>query len=441
MSIGVLIAVLALLAGLLGCACSGDQPGRLTPSNSPTHSVTPVPQWARDISPTCQSPAPSILEPQGTPLGRPYELYVISSQSGHSTLHESSSYLPRVMWSPDGGHFAHFPGHLQAQSTQVHFVDPSATPTEGVVEVSGAVESLTWSPDGRKLALTSRVGRHQTLMVIESSSASAQELDSRIASFVGPFEVVSWLTQDSILVFERCDQASGLPVVYGLGNMEPRRFDIRPIGSSSVEVSPNRTAIAWVDHCGYPGINDGLWTLDLESGKAKLISEACRLTDLSWSHDSREIAYTGLDGHDAIGTSDDSGGLYALNLESEMTRRLTNPAGAEEVRVEWRPDDDGFLLYRNFRPGCAGECPPSKLILVSLDGNEIIIEEHEKYPKDERGALFESDEGLKFLSADGSEERVLFGAHEEWRFIQPELSPDGHWVTVVRYHCGDCTFP
>ena len=332
-------------------------------------------------------------------------------------------------------------------------VDPMDPDHMTAVEFPGSPDRLIWSPDGRRLAVSYHTDDKSALGVVSRDGSGFRKLVERQG--VGLIPSVAWTDGDTILAADTV-RFEYRVVAYDAATAESHEYDIEGGGFPGPVLSPDGKRLAWGEYCGVQNPVPGVWVFELDAGESRRVDTVCgHLTDLAWSPDSSEIAYT------AWYTTTDfrsdphpetTGGLYVVNLASGKVRRITDPGPgkvsaygfgeAVEVGVEWESDGSGFRVRRDHRYNCADCGDSTTLVLVSPDGSEVIpITEGHVESTSEDALAYTSDDGFVISPVGGGNGKVVLKHDDEWRFRLAGFSPDGQWIAFTRFHSGDCVFP
>ena len=245
--------------------------------------------------------------------------------------------------------------------------------------------------------------------------------------------IIGWTNEGKLLV-----QKGGTQGI--LASIDPdgfeRTYDTPPVAHfSDIDLSHNGGFVAWNGTCGGPSA--GIWTLNVATGDVRQIAEDCSATDLAWSPDDTQLAYTRADRQAEHGQPS---GLYVADLESGSVEQLTNPTDAAELRVEWSPTGDGFLVTRDPSfPRCS-DCRTAQTLAVSKDGAESEVSPEDDPSDASSGDILVVNEGLWYVPAAG-DRRLLF-APDYNHSLSAKFSPDGKWATIVRSPCpSGCDYP
>ena len=333
------------------------------------------------------------------------------------------------------------------------FVDPMDPDHMTVVEFPGSPDQLIWSPDGQRLAVSYHTDDKSALGVVSRDGSGLRMLVERQG--LGLIPSVAWLAPDEVLAADSV-RFEHRVVAYDVVTGESKEYDTDAGGFPGPVLSPDGKRLAFGEYCGVQNPTPGVWVFELEGENARRVDSVCgHLTDLAWSPDGSEIAYTAwytTTDYRSDPRPDTTGGLYVVNLSLGETRRITDPGpgeGAEygfgeavEVGVEWESDGSGFRVRRDHRYNCDDCGDSTTLVLVSADGSEetpITVGQVEA--TSENAIAYTNDEGFLISPLERGEGKLLLKHDDEWRFRLAEFSPDGQWIAFTRFHCGDCVFP
>jgi Tol biopolymer transport system component len=175
-----------------------------------------------------------------------------------------------------------------------------------------------------------------------------------------------------------------------------------------------------------------LWLVDVVTGQSRrALGETCYIgTSVAWSPDDSLVAYNVAPG------PEDPPGDYVLDVASGNTRRIGGPLQGFDSVLAWLGNGEGVLVQRYSCYGCTPG-PPS-LVLVPLDGSgeRVVVQGEFALSPDNQKVLFGKD-GLHVSDISGGVPRTLVPPDADWTsYLLSDLtwSPDGQWVSFVRYH-------
>ena len=193
------------------------------------------------------------------------------------------------------------------------------------------VQTLAWSPDGRRISFVSRGGTYDVYVM--NADGSGQRKLARDARLATP----AWSPDGRMIAFERRDGFNRLYVVNADGSGLRNLADANGQPLSPPTWSPDGRKLAFVNSGGVFVINaDG-------SGQRPLTrrQRAGRSASPAWSPDGRKIAFV----HDG-GCGDFCFHLYVMNADGSALRNLTRklchsgcgPGGGPASHPAWSPD-------------------------------------------------------------------------------------------------------
>lgn len=184
-----------------------------------------------------------------------------------------------------------------------------------------ALGEPAWSPDGSKLAVTSRVsGESAPKAEIYILDATTGELDLLLETDYGLRWVQSWSPDGEEIAFSAIIDIEGIWVVNADGQGEPRFLS----DGYAAAWSPTGEQIAVYDR-------RSIWILDLNTGDKRLVFsqsvERATGWGLSWSSDGTRLAFAF-----GAGRAD----IYILDLVTGNLHQLTH--GGDNDYPTWSPD-------------------------------------------------------------------------------------------------------
>ncbi len=330
----VVVAVLVLLLG-------GDDEGA-RPAPQPRSSLL---LGARTIAYVCEQR----ICAQGGARSAPRVLTEASARGDASPV-----------WSPDGSRIAYLHGVAPAGGAGEGRIDLYVVGADGSGRTRVATglalspslfygAPFAWSPDGTKLAVSLAEPRR-------SVARSRRERFPR--ALTGPpsdLHLVDLISQRSTRLtrgpgFDGLPVWSGTLVAYArLRRNDPRlRSDVRVVDTVSgsdrrlmrasrtvnlLTMSPDgREVVVATGRKDLPGLT----TLDIASGRAKVIVTRCCASGLSWAPDARRLAVAGIDGPL----------LYVARPPSKQL--VPTAAGLPCLNPDWSPDGASIICHRPY---------------------------------------------------------------------------------------------
>jgi Tol biopolymer transport system component len=360
----------------------------------------------------------------------PFELYVMKADGSERKLLSSTAGWTRLTWSPDSSRVA-LVSDVSRDTTELSIVEIRSEAPHVAAVVEG--REVRWSPTGTWLAYVDSSPGRWTLNVVRGDGSGQEELGATElnAEYVS---IVGWTKPDSLIAI-RWDGASWMAMEFNLATGERR--EVATLGERpAATISNDGRTIAVITSA--PGKSclrgppNTLWLVDVATGQARqVLGETCYLGSVAWSPDDSLIAYNVAPG------PEDAPGDYVLDIVSGNIHRLGGPSEGFDRVLNWLGDGSGFLVRRY---GCYGCTPgPPSPLFISADGSgeQLIVDGAEfAVSPDNRKVLFGKN-GLQVSAIFGGVPHTLVPPDADWTsYLLSYLSwsPDGEWVSFVRYH-------
>jgi len=220
-----------------------------------------------------------------------------------------------LAWSPDGLRIAFI--SYRGGKSALHVMRSNGAQAIKLSEARAHVRP-TWSPDGNKIAFTSdHEGSADIYVIAELNEHTMRRLTSEPSNESDP----SWSPDGAHIAFTSDRDGTHEIYVMNASGSQQRRLTTPPTEASELAWSPDGKRIAYVTRSGLSVINtDG-------SGARGLVTYL-RAMSPSWSPDSREIAFQGMEKSDFD--------IYVVNSDGSNVRNLTRNAAAD-YRPSWSP--------------------------------------------------------------------------------------------------------
>jgi Tol biopolymer transport system component len=189
-----------------------------------------------------------------------------------------------------------------AGSQEVHVVDVSRSTMTRVARGLADVESLTWSPDGARLAFSARSGGPSSVFVVQSDGTQLRSL----ATGRSP----SWSPDGTRIAYSAPQDGDEEIFVAGLDGSDPKRLTTHPGRDTTPRWTPDGRQIAFAsgrsDSSRLQGVEYGseihLMNADGSDARALTAHNACglanesegklnRLGQADWAPDGRRLLY------------------------------------------------------------------------------------------------------------------------------------------------------
>jgi len=242
--------------------------------------------------------------------------------SGRTRLTNNLDYDPQ--FSPDGRLIA-FAREMYLSPTEILVMAADGSGLMRLTNNTTTDEQPSWSPDGERIAFSSRPDGNFEIYVM-NADGSAQ---TRLTDDPAQDEQPSWSPDGRQIAFRSDRDGNAEIYVMGADGSAPTRVTNNPAFDSDPSWSPDGQQIAFrSDRDG----NAEIYVMGADgSAPTRLTNNPASDGDPSWSPDGQQIAFTSSrDGHREI---------YAMNADGSVQTRLTNdPYGA--FAPSWGPWPD-----------------------------------------------------------------------------------------------------
>jgi Tol biopolymer transport system component len=249
------------------------------------------------------------------------DLVFVSTRDGDYSIYEMNA---------DGG----------GQRRLTHAETDASKPEELFFQVEPA-----WSPDGTKIAFSSRRGRSFDIYLMNADGTGTRRLTSTGENDSHP----TWSADGSRIAFAR--SGSGDIYVMDADGSGARRISDPTVEEAEPAWSPDGAWIAYVRRIPGTPARD-VWLVRPDgSGRHAVTSQHARTFTPAWAPDSRQIAFAS----DAASSFFD---IYVIGVDGKGLRRRTR-TGSDAFEPAWSPDAATIAFSRN-----------GSIVTIDQDGNE-----------------------------------------------------------------------
>jgi dipeptidyl aminopeptidase/acylaminoacyl peptidase len=236
-----------------------------------------------------------------------------------------------LRWSPDGSRLAFTSRYREGDEAQLFVVDPDAGEPRQLTSLPESVAEIAWSPDGTRIAFTSRVRAPEY-----AEEDDRRRAPRRITRLLYKLDDVGWTFDRPQQVFVVAADGSGDPVQLTHGDHQ----------SDSPAWSPDGTLIAFVSARGEDWDIDpvsDVWTMNADGSDQRQLTHGKGMCEgPSWSAEGSRIAVRfspereDFPRHTQIGVVDVDSGEQRLLTES--LDRNCGPYPAIRQETLWNGD-------------------------------------------------------------------------------------------------------
>ncbi len=308
--------VSSLAAGLVLALLAGP-----APTAAQTGTRTPTPGRAPSVTPTSEFAAGRIAfvltKDSFASLRGETAIYVLEPLSGTTRPVTERGFSPA--WSPDGKKIA-FTSKRDVNS-EIYVIDATGKNLRRLTNLKSEERAPAWSPDGKKIALVS--DRLESVLEIYTMNpdGSGMKRLTRSADQGGILSAQNdgpaWSPDGQFIVF--ASRSGGLAGqwslwVVGADGTDKRQLTDGADDDSSPAWSPDGKFIAFVSK------RDGnaeIYVMDADGKNQKRLTDNPALDDSpTWSPDGNSIAF--------VSRRDENAELYVMDADGENLRRMTN---------------------------------------------------------------------------------------------------------------------
>jgi Tol biopolymer transport system component len=256
-------------------------------------------------------------------------------------------------WSPDARRIAFNSGGRLAR---IWVGDPRRRSRRPLTPVSSYdCMSLSWSPNGRRIAYTTNLGCEGQLAIFLVNRDGTSR--RRLRPGYGHVDQ-AWSPDGRFILFAS----------YPPGRPNRTRFSIVPVDGGrrralpvygSTSGSPRRPVAVWARNgMLYFGGGGSVMRIKLNGTGRRVLSGDLDVLDFSLSPDQRRIAFSATDGRIRD--------IYVMNADGTQPRKLTNERGVINSDPQWSPDGGRIAFVR--RVGANGT---TDIYLIDADGGNL----------------------------------------------------------------------
>jgi len=203
--------------------------------------------------------------------------------------------------------------------------------TENLEELHLLTPGISWSPDGKTLALATKAGERDAILLIDARSGDQEKISFQLEGIFA----VTWSPDGTKLAFVGNSSRQSDIYTYDLGTKELVNLTDDIFSDADPSWSPDGTQIAFVSDRGDRLTQRGRLAMDTLNYSQQDIyvldtrtRAVRRLT--SWMNSDETSPVFGPDGKQVLFVSDHNGinNMYVIDLESGATRPVTNSISA-----------------------------------------------------------------------------------------------------------------
>ncbi len=196
-------------------------------------------------------------------------------------------------------------------------------------------EDPNWSPDGRKIAFSSRSGGNSEVYVMNADGTGLMNLTKNLAHDAAP----SWSPDGRKIAFQSHRDGSIEIYVMNADGSNQKRLTYSPPRNSHPRWSPDGSKIVFESFRN--GGNPEIYVMNADGSNQTRLTYTGDNGGPDWSPDGRMIAFNS--------TRDGNYNIYLMNADGSNQRPLTNNP-AEDYSPVWSPNGD-WIAFVSSRDG------------------------------------------------------------------------------------------